>query len=130
MIFSQLIKKKVFYWLLVIVYMSFIFYISSLPGTHLITKISIYDKILHVVEFFILAALLYKCFDIADNKALRENRYFLAITITIIYAISDEFHQSFVPGRVADLNDIIADAFGASLILAFKLLRNLKKIRT
>ena len=118
--FSQLIRKKVFYWLLVISYMSLIFYLSSIPSIDIVTKIPINDKILHAAEFFILAALLHMCFNIADNKMINKNRYFLAITITTIYAISDEFHQSFVPGRVADIFDLTADSIGASIILIFK----------
>ncbi|MBS3157999.1 VanZ family protein [Candidatus Woesearchaeota archaeon] len=120
MMFSQLIRKKVFYWLLVISYMSLIFYLSSIPSIDIVTKIPINDKILHAAEFFILAALLHMCFNIADNKMINKNRYFLAITITTIYAISDEFHQSFVPGRVADIFDLTADSIGASIILIFK----------
>jgi len=36
-----------------------------------------------------------------------------AIAITIAYGVSDEFHQSFVPGRDADIHDVYADATGA-----------------
>lgn len=100
--------------------MSLIFYLSSIPSIDIVTKIPINDKILHAAEFFILAALLHMCFNIADNKMINKNRYFLAITITTIYAISDEFHQSFVPGRVADIFDLTADSIGASIILIFK----------
>jgi VanZ family protein len=38
-----------------------------------------------------------------------------ALVITIAYGISDEFHQSFVPGRTSDVLDVIADAAGAFL---------------
>ena len=36
-----------------------------------------------------------------------------AVAITTAYACSDEWHQSFVPGRVADQRDLWADAIGA-----------------
>ena len=37
----------------------------------------------------------------------------LAIIITIAYAITDEFHQYFVPGRIPSILDILFDSFGA-----------------
>jgi len=36
-----------------------------------------------------------------------------AVAITTAYGCSDEWHQSFVPGRDADLRDVWADAVGA-----------------
>ena len=38
-----------------------------------------------------------------------------AIALTVAYGVSDEWHQSFVPGRTADLADLRADATGAFL---------------
>ena len=116
-IFSRFIGKITFYWLPVIIYMCLIFYLSSMPGTDVITKISINDKILHSIEFFILAVLLYRCFNNAKNRRIKENRYLLAVSLAILYAVSDEFHQSFVPGRAADIIDVIADSIGAVSII-------------
>jgi VanZ family protein len=36
-----------------------------------------------------------------------------AIAIASVYGLSDEYHQSFVPNREADVLDLAADAFGA-----------------
>lgn len=36
-----------------------------------------------------------------------------AVAITIAYGGTDEWHQSFVPGREADLRDVLVDALGA-----------------
>ena len=41
-----------------------------------------------------------------------------AAVLTLLYALSDEFHQRFVPGRHADPWDLAFDAFGAVLGLA------------
>ena len=38
-----------------------------------------------------------------------------AIALTTVYGMSDEWHQSFVPGRTADITDLRADATGAIL---------------
>jgi VanZ family protein len=37
------------------------------------------------------------------------------LTMTMVYSISDELHQMFVPGRVADIYDIEADAIGSAM---------------
>lgn len=43
----------------------------------------------------------------------------LALAATILYAISDEWHQTFVPGRHGRLSDVFIDAGGALLALLF-----------
>jgi VanZ family protein len=42
----------------------------------------------------------------------------LAFGLALLYGISDEFHQSFVPGRVPDILDLVSDGLGAALALA------------
>jgi hypothetical protein len=41
-----------------------------------------------------------------------------AMILCAAFAISDEWHQSFVPGRVADVEDLVADGAGIVLGLA------------
>jgi len=50
-----------------------------------------------------------------------------AYSLTILYAISDEIHQSFVPGRHARFADIMFDAAGA--LIALLIIRWLNQIR-
>ena len=40
--------------------------------------------------------------------------------IAILYAITDEIHQSFVPGRTALLSDVVIDSIGAGAGLLIK----------
>lgn len=42
----------------------------------------------------------------------------LAFGLALLYGISDELHQSFVPGRVPDILDLVSDGLGAALALA------------
>ena len=42
-------------------------------------------------------------------------RLFLAWVIAVLYSATDEFHQSFIPGRHPSLMDVGIDAFGASV---------------
>jgi VanZ family protein len=65
------------------------------------------DKVMHMGAYFTLGVL-----GIFANK----NRNLFAFIIGCIYAVSDEFHQSFIPGRHSDIYDVCADVVG--LILA------------
>jgi VanZ family protein len=42
-----------------------------------------------------------------------------AIALATMYGVSDEFHQSFVPGRSPDRFDVVADCVGATIGVAF-----------
>lgn len=44
-------------------------------------------------------------------------RWFLAWLLAVLYSATDEFHQSFVPGRNAALMDVAIDALGAGTTL-------------
>jgi len=44
--------------------------------------------------------------------------FWLALLLAVLYAATDEFHQSFVPGRHASPIDVGIDAIGSSLMLA------------
>ena len=49
--------------------------------------------------------------------------FFIALGFCVLYALSDEFHQLFVPGRGAQLSDVLLDSLGALVgILLYALL--------
>lgn len=45
------------------------------------------------------------------------NRAMIAFMVTLLYGMSDEFHQSFVPGRDASVGDLVVDGIGALVAL-------------
>ena len=51
-------------------------------------------------------------------------KYSLAFLICVIYAISDEIHQLFVPGRAGQIRDVLIDSAGSLLgiilVMAFE----------
>lgn len=50
----------------------------------------------------------------------------LAFGLALLYGVSDEFHQSFVPGRVPDVMDLLWDGLGAAAgLLALGILRRI-----
>ncbi len=44
-------------------------------------------------------------------------RVLTALLMAVLFALSDEYHQSFVQGRNSSLSDVITDGFGATLAL-------------
>jgi VanZ family protein len=81
-----------------------IFALSSIPdlGTGLGGWDLVLRKLAHAAEYAVLGALLVR----ATAKAG------LAMVLGTIYAVSDEVHQAFVPGRMGSVLDVILDAVG------------------
>ena len=69
------------------------------------------SKLAHVSEYAILAWLFQWALD--NRRAWR-----LAWLLAVLYAVTDEFHQSFVPGRTSTVADVMIDALGAAIGLA------------
>ncbi len=110
-------SKRVSVWLPVVVYMAMIFYFSSLavlPGP--IKPFALYDKLLHIGEYAVLSMLFFRVW----KKERIKHAFFWAIFSTVLYGVSDEIHQSFVPGRVMDIWDIAADAVGSLIVLLWR----------
>jgi len=115
-------KKFISLWLPVIIWAGLIFYLSSLP--YLRTSLdtfwdTILRKIAHMVEYGIFFLLLARAMN-PHTTGLRPGYFGVGvkkpliwpIVLSILYAISDEFHQSFVPGRNMALLDICFDSTG------------------
>jgi len=52
----------------------------------------------------------------------------MAVLFCIFYAITDEFHQYFVPGRSCELRDVLIDSFGVILgVLIVKIVRKMSR---
>jgi len=85
------------------------------------------DKLLHVIAYGSLAgAFLYGLQPFVHNF----NRSVAAIVVVLfcmIYGISDEYHQSFIPGRFVSFWDVLADGLGALLVVGWWLKREGKR---
>jgi len=69
----------------------------------------------HVTEYFILGVLLFRAFRSDSPYPWRPRWTLYAIIAVVAYAMSDEFHQSFVGTRTASLIDISIDSAGGVL---------------
>jgi len=57
----------------------------------------------HFVEFAILALLAARAFRTSSRDFLRNHWFAVSLTFVALYALSDEFHQSFVSSRTASI---------------------------
>jgi VanZ family protein len=71
------------------------------------------DLTVHGVVYALLGILMVRGLARGSWRGVTTNTLSVAVLLTIFYGFTDEYHQSFVPGRVADIRDVIADAFGA-----------------
>ncbi|HGY57031.1 MAG TPA: VanZ family protein [Caldithrix abyssi] len=106
-------------WLLM---MLFIFVMSSIPDlTQPVLVFDYSDKLIHFVVFGILGVLMARGFARSGNVFIRQHYVLTSIVFAVLFALTDEWHQSFVPGRTADWLDWLADTLG---ILIFIVLYN------
>ena len=125
------------YWLPVILFACFIFWMSTETFssehtfsvvraiiTFLVPRLSgeevdlihaIIRKLAHVVEYLILGFLLFRAFRGHSSAWWSWRWFFLASIVVLLWAASDEFHQSFVSTRTASIVDVGIDIVGGIL---------------
>lgn len=143
--------KRYMKWILLVGWMVIIFIFSSQPGevSDKQSRLVIYvfnalglnlnsmlgdlsnfivRKGAHFTEYFILCLLAYNALkdNFKQGKAL-----ILSVAVVFLYACSDEFHQSFVPGRGPAFKDVLIDTLGgvtaAGFIYLLYSIKSLKK---
>ncbi|HSV85586.1 MAG TPA: VanZ family protein [Levilinea sp.] len=121
-------------WVPAVVVMGVIFWFSSLPGDEVSRKTEpvLYHapetitvqpleeplrirwlKVGHVIGYALLGLTYLYALQPGGRRAP-----FLAVALTLGYAVLDEFHQSFVPGRSARLEDVLLDVSAAILAIS------------
>lgn len=115
-------------WVPVIAWGAVIFYFSNTP--YLKTGFE-YDYILrkfaHIFEYLILTLLLYRAFKGSFKMSNRRILIYPAF-FSFLYAVSDELHQYFVPGRICAIKDVLIDIVGIlGCYLSIKILTNRRR---
>ena len=103
------------YWLPVLMYVGVILTISAQPELQPPLQFTFADKFYHVLEYFGLGVLLARAFRAGRRAAVPMQTVTMALTLGVIVGASDEIFQSFVPGRLSDVYDVLADATGVLL---------------
>lgn len=119
------LTRMIWYWGPVISLMGLIFWLSSRPSVKVaqdyIISFIIY-KTLHTIEYAILFLFNYRAFRFASGIPQRKSQI-LSFLVTVIFAVTDEWHQTFIPTREGRARDVIIDALGGitAWILVVKL---------
>jgi VanZ family protein len=108
-------------WVPVLAWCALIYALSDIPD--LGTGLGVYDlilrKIAHMVEYAVLCGLLWRA--LSDGRDWPPAKLaYLTWGLCFAYAVSDEWHQGYVPGRVPSMMDVGLDSLGAGLASAFQ----------
>lgn len=123
--------KRVYWLAILIAYGLIIFYLSSLVYIPMPTTASSFthsDKLYHGVVFFIFGYFIMK---VCSPTTIKQ--FLCVLLFSLMYAASDEIHQSFVPGRSCNLSDWIINSAGILMLgiiyygQRFKVLKNKRK---
>jgi VanZ family protein len=133
------ISHMSFWWLMTLAWTAEIFYLSTptfrdslsqslltqlFGSLHLNVSpdtIDVFDSILrklaHLIEYSIFVLLFYGCFHQKDRFRWRPRLASWCVVAASVYALTDELHQVFSPGRHPSLIDCAIDASGAAMAM-------------
>lgn len=74
-------------------------------------------KLAHFCEYGVLAFLAARAFVGSSHEGLRKRWFFWSLLLVVVYALLDEYHQSFVPSRTASFTDSLVDIAGGLTVL-------------
>jgi VanZ family protein len=128
-----------FYWMLLVLWMALIFFFSAqaaLQSKELSSGLTgffiqaierffpawnfsatafhgLIRKIAHFVIYFVLGLFMIQA--LRASKITWKKATLLALVLCSVYAVTDEYHQFFVPGRGAQVTDVLLDSVASSL---------------
>ncbi|TCK19395.1 VanZ family protein [Thiogranum longum] len=109
---------------LAVLWMGVLFWLSHQPSLDAPSLFSGQDKLFHAGAYGLLGILLLGAMR-PDFSGYTGNQALFVAFVASVYGISDEFHQSFIPGRSPEVLDWVADSTGA--LLAALLLAHLTR---
>jgi VanZ family protein len=86
-------------------------------------------KAAHFSEYAVLALLAARAFKDSSRELLRRRWLIASFALVVVYALSDEYHQTFVPSRTGSIYDSFIDMSGGLTALLFLMLRRRGKAR-
>ncbi len=110
-----MIRKLFKFWLPVALWVILIFLLSNLAipsGTKVVWQDFLMKKAAHLWEYAVLYIFSYRAFKNTGSFSFKTN-CLLSFLLVLLYASSDEYHQTFISGRNGTIQDIFIDLFGA-----------------
>ncbi|RKN86684.1 VanZ family protein [Paenibacillus ginsengarvi] len=117
-----------------LIWMAVIFYMSHQTGSDLDTILPFFQQWIpamhsfdfgHFILYFVLAVTLYGA--LLPASASWKGKA-LVVLLCLLYGVTDEFHQMFVPGRYPDVLDLRNDTIGAALAMLAVSVPGVKRI--
>ena len=87
---------------------------ETLATIHFITR-----KLAHFTEYAILGFLAARAFRTSPRPAIRQRWFLISAALVVVFALLDEYHQSFVPNRTGTIYDSFIDMAGGLTALIF-----------
>ena len=87
---------------------------DTLLTVHIITR-----KLAHFTEYAILGFLAARAFRTSERPTINSRWFLISLTLIVVYALADEYHQSFVPTRTGTIYDSLIDIVGGLAALFF-----------
>jgi VanZ family protein len=121
--YRELGRQLFLYWLPLLAWLALIYWLSDRPklphpGRSVGVSDHLFDYTAHAFFFGLLTWLTWRVLACYAGRLPFRARLFpwLAALIAALYALLDEIHQAFVPGRYALLQDWLADLAGIVLV--------------
>ncbi|HEX2271103.1 MAG TPA: VanZ family protein [Pyrinomonadaceae bacterium] len=89
---------------------------NTTPETLLVIH-GITRKLAHFTEYAVLGILAARAFRGSPRPMLRDRWFLLSLVLVVVYALVDEYHQSFVPSRTGTIYDSLIDMAGGLMAL-------------
>lgn len=88
-------------------------------------------KMAHFSIYAMLGILTMNYMNTIEGKKMSK-KAICALAFCVLYAITDEFHQYFIPGRSAEIRDVLIDSSGAlmGILLTIGTTKIVKKLKT
>jgi len=109
----QRIHLALYYWLPLVAYGLLMFVQSSFPSPESVPDIPYMDKLLHLAAYAVMGGLFYRAFGTTGLARHPKRLLIASVLASVLYGLSDELHQHFVPARSAELLDLAADTVGS-----------------
>ncbi len=102
---------KIFDSLALIAFCSLIYWLSAQQSLPMPMVFELQDKLHHMVAYFVMGILAWRF--LRHVVKISKLTPIIALAFCSLYGVSDEWHQSFVPGRSSEMLDWVADTLGA-----------------
>jgi len=125
------LKNLFVFWLPVALWMGLIYFLSSfhqLQASTIDWQDFVTRKFAHFMEYAILYVLFYRFLKNSTNYPFKKS-LLLSLVFTIVYALTDEYHQTLVSGRTGKIRDVLIDSAGGlfGLFFVYKIINYLPK---